>query len=466
MEKANILSVLTDVFSLKSNDDNKTIVFFLPGNPGVLNLYVHFLESLYNFLNQSVSSTFSPSSESTSHSFNIHACGHANHHLHYDAKGENITQTNYGIYGLNFQIDHYTDYINQTLKTYAEYDPSSLVPNSKFKIILIGHSIGAYMAIKILQKNVQLRQHVSYVSMLMPFIFWRNLNLSHRWKLKYTPIAVIKMCIRCFFCLVPRQLLKYLWMHSNNADTSIAEISSTSSSSISSSLALENSLKETIIDRLYSPRMLDNFFSMGVDEIDLIQREELIDFFVNDYLPNKAPYHYPFHVHMLHTDQDVWSPVQDISTLRDLITQHRLSTSATAEVTTTTAAAARTPVLVPVPVHDTRLWKSRYIKGLTHSFTLSETSANTVANTIVQCLRSSDPSSHAMLMDFDSHSDSKSSTSDSISGGSGSSSSDNNSKEIVVGQSCSVFTFWFNYTKQMFDKYLRNVAVWRRCIHL
>ena len=110
MKKVEILSSPTDVMSLKNNSDNenkrKTIVFFIPGNPGTLDLHIPFLDFLFHRLNND--------GVKSQHLFDIYACGHANHHLcnNLDKENHNLK---FPSFSLQFQIDHKISYIHKTL---------------------------------------------------------------------------------------------------------------------------------------------------------------------------------------------------------------------------------------------------------------------------------------------------------------------------------------------------------------
>nr|XP_023888099.1 lipid droplet-associated hydrolase-like [Quercus suber]POE66618.1 lipid droplet-associated hydrolase [Quercus suber] len=127
----NVSSYTTELLEIHA-DDPKMHVLFIPGNPGVVAFYKDFVESLYEFLEGRVSVT---------------AIGHTSH-----------TKKNWDhgrLFSLEEQIDHKMDFIKQELE------------NIEVPIILVGHSIGSYMAIDIFRRSLE---KVTYCIGLYPFL--------------------------------------------------------------------------------------------------------------------------------------------------------------------------------------------------------------------------------------------------------------------------------------------------------
>ncbi|XP_050230022.1 uncharacterized protein LOC126679124 [Mercurialis annua] len=111
--------------------DPKLHVLLIPGNPGVVSFYKDFLESLYDLLGGTASLT---------------AIGHISH-----------TRKNWEhgrLFSLQQQIDHKVDFIKQELQ------------NTEVPIVLVGHSIGSYIAIETLRRSAK----VQYCIGLYPFL--------------------------------------------------------------------------------------------------------------------------------------------------------------------------------------------------------------------------------------------------------------------------------------------------------
>ncbi|KAK4582693.1 hypothetical protein RGQ29_025752 [Quercus rubra] len=110
----NVSSYTTELLEIHA-DDPQMHVLFIPGNPGVVAFYKDFVESLYEFLEGHVSVT---------------AIGHTSH-------------------------TKKMDFIKQELE------------NIEVPIILVGHSIGSYMAIDIFRRSLE---KVTYCVGLYPFL--------------------------------------------------------------------------------------------------------------------------------------------------------------------------------------------------------------------------------------------------------------------------------------------------------
>ncbi|KAI8347209.1 hypothetical protein EDC96DRAFT_521223 [Choanephora cucurbitarum] len=101
---------------------NKTILMFIPGNPGLVDYYTSFLEGIYT----SVASS----------SLEIIAVSHKGHVVNYN-KNEKRK------YSLSDQIQHKVDCLDQLAKENG--------PETNF--ILMGHSIGAYISVAVLRER-------------------------------------------------------------------------------------------------------------------------------------------------------------------------------------------------------------------------------------------------------------------------------------------------------------------------
>nr|POE68374.1 isoform 2 of lipid droplet-associated hydrolase [Quercus suber] len=115
----NVSSYTTELLEIHA-DDPKMHVLFIPGNPGVVAFYKDFVESLYEFLEGRVSNW---------------------------EHGR--------LFSLEEQIDHKMDFIKQELE------------NIEVPMILVGHSIGSYMAIDIFRRSLE---KVTYCIGLYPFL--------------------------------------------------------------------------------------------------------------------------------------------------------------------------------------------------------------------------------------------------------------------------------------------------------
>jgi len=88
----------------------------IPGNPGLIKFYDSFLDELHRLLNREVEIT---------------GISHANHF---------ISKKNTSVFDLDSQIDHKISFMLKEIKQN---------PNQKY--VLIGHSIGCYMILKMIE---------------------------------------------------------------------------------------------------------------------------------------------------------------------------------------------------------------------------------------------------------------------------------------------------------------------------
>ena len=123
------------------NDSNITI-FFISGNPGLISYYHPFLTLLAQTLVKE---------QGTKSSFQIYGCSLGG----FEIPPEGKPSTDKHLYSLEDQIR----FVHQKLEALVHAsgnDASSSSANSvtpKRKVILIGHSVGAYMAMEILRRH-------------------------------------------------------------------------------------------------------------------------------------------------------------------------------------------------------------------------------------------------------------------------------------------------------------------------
>ncbi|KAH9674413.1 alpha/beta-Hydrolases superfamily protein [Citrus sinensis] len=128
---SNVSIYTAEVLEIEA-DDPKLHVLFVPGNPGVITFYKDFVQSLYEHLGGNAS---------------ISAIGSAAQ-----------TKKNYDhgrLFSLDEQVEHKMDFIRQELQ------------NTEVPIVLVGHSIGAYVALEMLKRS---SEKVIYYIGLYPFL--------------------------------------------------------------------------------------------------------------------------------------------------------------------------------------------------------------------------------------------------------------------------------------------------------
>ncbi|EGF99132.1 Hypothetical protein MELLADRAFT_112941 [Melampsora larici-populina 98AG31] len=141
-------------FGTKPNqiDDLKTstnppevLIILIPGNPGLVEFYDEFLNNLYENL----------SSKNISNQ--IVCVGHLGHSLNQSnsdlryLKNFNLFSEQDGYANLKDQIRYHQDFVERI---------GGLVDLEKTKVVLIGHSVGAHIAAKVLEKHPKIVHHL------------------------------------------------------------------------------------------------------------------------------------------------------------------------------------------------------------------------------------------------------------------------------------------------------------------
>lgn len=205
-------------------------------------------------------------------SFEIFCPSHAGHHLRDSADdtcGSESTET----FGLDWQISHKAAFIHSILDQYNTESNlnSQTAAQQPIQICLIGHSIGAYMILKLLSTDIRIRQHTKHISLLMPFILWSNIPYTHRFNLNsftlsnYTQrmlTTVIQNILHLVFNsgIVPKAVLRCI----------INNTLITRKNTVNSDYFID-----ILCNRLFTPRMVANFLHMGGDEIRNVPRDEV-----------------------------------------------------------------------------------------------------------------------------------------------------------------------------------------------
>ena len=257
-----ILGVPTDVFHKRlknglvtSRDtviNRKTLhIFFIPGNPGTINFYIDFLCLFVKML--SLHSNFANYTEIL-----IHGVSHANHHLEFSMVNSDVKflEKYSEVYDLEFQICHTLEFVNSILK--KDSAPSNAVADGDYDIMLMGHSIGAYMVLEMMRRIPNITRSTRHLLLLMPFISWSRLPLLHKIKLT------------SFIRLYPWSQESIVSLSQNiiNMNPKLRK------NIIQLFTGYNDSLLDTIADGLICKRIVENFFSMGAGEIIHVKKDE------------------------------------------------------------------------------------------------------------------------------------------------------------------------------------------------
>lgn len=118
------------------NCNGKDVIFCITGNPGVIDFYVKFGEALFDYAKLPVC-----------------IVGHSGQNIVPD-KLSNVLKNREHLYNLQAQLHHKVDLINKL--------------DAQSKLHVVGHSIGAWMIVEILNSNPNIMERVKSVHLLFP----------------------------------------------------------------------------------------------------------------------------------------------------------------------------------------------------------------------------------------------------------------------------------------------------------
>mmetsp|Transcript_136 Transcript_136/g.162 ORF Transcript_136/g.162 Transcript_136/m.162 type:complete len:369 (+) Transcript_136:152-1258(+) len=289
-----IFGAYTDTLHLRSdqflglsepNVKTKSLhIFFFPGNPGTLYFYINFLERLLNGIRDS---DYFAEYEY----IYCHGTGNANHHLEGSSTSTVQSETtcdDVESYGLEYQIRHKLAFIKSVI------DPLRAQDVDNTEIMMIGHSIGAYMAIDALQRCEYFMQRTKHVLLLMPFISWSKLPKVHRTKLSLFSYFHPRSHHLVTFLMGP-----LLRMNPGLRRNILGTVTS-----------LKGKILSIVSDGLINRRILDNFLVMGYDEIRDVKKNQLNTISLLEEL-DRGKRCGEKEILMLYTDNDDWASLKD-----------------------------------------------------------------------------------------------------------------------------------------------------------
>lgn len=288
MTSEDIIGVKTDTFHLTSSVRNSKIrpakvlhVFFIAGNPGTLHFYISFLEKLFKGIVGSADFVAYDVIE-------CHGVGHANHHLEDSSFDLSATPGDAESFNLEFQILHKLSFISSVLKRCPDDATSE---QSNCEIMLIGHSIGAYIVIDALQRCEQLTFQTKHIVLLMPFISWSRLPYFQ--KIKLSSYSALHPISDSFVTSIASPILTLE--------------PSTKRMLVSRVTTLKGEPLKTVADGLMNMRLLRNFLAMGIDEIRDVRSNQSRMSLILEKLDAGGS----ANIFILYTDNDEWAPVAD-----------------------------------------------------------------------------------------------------------------------------------------------------------
>jgi pimeloyl-ACP methyl ester carboxylesterase len=269
--------------------------FFVPGNPGSLFYYLPWLQEVHAMQQEEVDKIYGKGTVRV----HLHGLSHANHH--FSTHNDDDPAQPFETYGLDFQIEHTASFFRQTISsTCTKHGDSRGVSTQEHVplVSFIGHSIGAYFVLDLLDRYADISQMTVSANLIMPFITWSSLDLTHRAKLTAlinTPESVIAWVASKLLGIVqavslPRRTALLTALQGNGMDAECVAVTAS---------------------RLFGERMIANFISMGRDEIEQVPLNErrMLDIMTRLSAQPKLK------ILALHTDHDVWAPANDAETI-------------------------------------------------------------------------------------------------------------------------------------------------------
>jgi pimeloyl-ACP methyl ester carboxylesterase len=225
-----INQIPTHIYQLGDASLSSKTIVIIPGNPGLGGFYIPFAHELYNLFNENISILI------------ISQAGHSPPLKH--------------CFTLNEQIEH-------KLKTIE-----TLLPTTKnHRLILIGHSIGAYMVLKMLDR---LKNRIDRAFFLFPTIERMKESPAGKRFIRWYPILIYLLPFLCFLLkfLIPfdwlkRKIISNYFSNSPLEDRSI--------------------LTDTVIDDLLNPLTIKNLLQMANEEMSVVQKrpDDIIERFID-----------------------------------------------------------------------------------------------------------------------------------------------------------------------------------------
>lgn len=225
---------------VNANGIAKDILFFIPGNPGLVEYYITYLDLIH---------------EKYPH-FEIYCLSHAGYQT-----TDNYQYDNEEYYDINYQIDH-------------KYKIIKDLVDEESNIHFLGHSMGTFVMQKLIKKLIDDDLKVKFIGLICPTIV--NLKDSDSGKkfqklYRWLPIIKLGLLFSWFLSLFSENFIKYLFGSIIFDEPKVRDSKS------------EQSLKNSIdasFKLVTTPRIVRQALTLVVDELDMIlQDDELNDWF-------------------------------------------------------------------------------------------------------------------------------------------------------------------------------------------
>jgi len=241
-----IRKIPTHIYQLGSTSRSNRSIIIIPGNPGLGGFYIPFAHELYNYFNEEICILV------------ISQAGHS-------------PPVDY-CFSLQEQIEHKLAAIEQLLPN-----------NPNHRLILIGHSIGAYMVLKMLER---LENRLDRAFLLFPTIERMRESSAGQRFVRFYPIYIYLLPFLCLlvqflfpFESIKRKLINWFFASSPDEDRSI--------------------LVDTVLYDLLNPRTVRNLLQMAREEMFVVDKRD--DQLIKSFL-SKLTFYYGTNDHWVPND--------------------------------------------------------------------------------------------------------------------------------------------------------------------
>ncbi|PRP86228.1 hypothetical protein PROFUN_05744 [Planoprotostelium fungivorum] len=173
METVTVNDIATRTYVRRSTQQHDTAIVVVPGNPGFVDFYIEFIDKLFDRLGGV---------------FSVYGVGHAGH----GCPGQNGKR----IFTLDNQIQHKRDFIVQ-----------NVLKEKHSKIIIISHSVGSYISLKVLQRY----KDINIVQLINLFPTVRNLNVGIRFPVNVVMLPILRQASSGLVHYIPQWLLEKIF---------------------------------------------------------------------------------------------------------------------------------------------------------------------------------------------------------------------------------------------------------------
>jgi len=214
----------------EANADNRVVLLLIPGNPGLVDFYIPFLNNLHQRINET-------SSRDRYSKISIIAKAHLGHSPALFDAG-NLNRLGRTPMGLTSQVESAVELFDAASSHYSLSEHINGDIKRKAKVILIGHSVGAWIALQVLKE----RPDVHGLFLLFPTISGIGATPNGRalsWLFK-PPIPAIVSRLSVTTNLIPNTVLRYLFKPWPEAQLGVLRSLISSPSTIYSTLSMAN----------------------------------------------------------------------------------------------------------------------------------------------------------------------------------------------------------------------------------